>query len=311
VAGVSGVLVSAAGGAAAGGASERPALRLHWRVVSRGGGAASDGPFTLLYSQKRGVGGTLVNELTGGSTRVMLPSGCPGPVGGQEFLGDTWLLVPCPHSAMDLYALGTGQWKTVLIPAVCRHRFGHGPSCEPDDVGTDWIKYDEARGNLGERWLFQNIVTGVVRHDPTNAHTLPDLDSPRLAGRVCAPLRVPPAASQNTLALDGRFAVRTDSPGIFLEHCATHLHQLLTNAALDAKVAPAEVIWVGRPTRPVNGIFLPSRRRFRVSRPPGASSLVDVLIGARHLYVIGDIGRGATLNTTGVVWSAPLAALQG
>jgi hypothetical protein len=241
---------------------------------------------------------------------VALPSGCPGPVGGQEFLGDTWLLVPCPHSAMDLYALGTEQWKTVLIPAVCRHRFGHGPSCSPDAVGTDWIKYDEARGkaSLGERWLFQDIGTGAVRNDPTNPHTLSDLDSPVLASHVCAPLRVPPASSENTLALDGRFAILTDSSGIFLEHCATHLHQLLTRA-IGVTAAPAEIMWVGAPKGPVDGIFLPSRRRFSVPRPRG-SSLVDVMIGARHLYVIGDIGRADSLSTTGVVWSAPLPRLE-
>ncbi len=143
-------------------------------------------------------------------------------------------------------------------------------------MGTNWIKYDEAAVHLGDRWLFQNIVTGAVRNDPTNAHTLPDLDSPLLTESVCAPLRVPSAPSQNTLELEGRFAVLSTTSGVFLEHCATHLHELLTDAAPWATAAPWAIMWVPRPTRPLDGIFLPSRRRFTVSRPPGAD-MADVL----------------------------------
>ncbi|HEX3975719.1 MAG TPA: hypothetical protein VHW96_05610 [Solirubrobacteraceae bacterium] len=266
---------------------------------------ATDGTYTILWSQRPGVAGTLIDELTGQRTRVATPAGCPAPVGGQDFLGDTWLLVPCPHSSMNLYALATGQWTAVSIPAVCRRRFGRGPSCLPAAVGTDWIKYDEERGNLGDRWLFQNIVTGAVRNDPTNAHTQPDLDSPLLINPVCAPLRVPSEASQNTLERDGRFAILQTDTGIFLEHCATHLHELLTDATPSVTAAPAEVMWVSRPMRPLDGVLLPSRRRFTMSRPPGAL-LDDVEISARHIYVLGS-----TRDTNDVVWSAPLSALRG
>lgn len=186
----------------------------------------------------------------------------------------------------------------------------HGPSCIPDSVGADWIKYDENQLRLGARWLFQNLVTGAVRSDPTNAHTLPNLDAPRLAEHVCAPLRAPPADSQSTLVLDGRFAVLSTDSGIFLEHCATHMHRLLTDAAPWVTIAPGEIVWVPRPTRPLDGIFLPSRRQFAVSRPAGAT-VDDVAISDRHLYLIGEIGRGETINTVGVIWSAPLAALRG
>ena len=299
------VLVILGLAAPARGASRDAIFKPTWQVVSSPGGVATDGTYTILWSQGGGIAGTLINELTGQRARVAMPSGCPAPVGGQDFLGDTWLLVPCPHSSMDLYALGTGQWKTVLIPAVCRRPGGTGPSCSPAAVGTDWIKYDENRRRLGDRWLFQNIVTGAVRNDPTNAQTQPDLDSPLLINPVCPPLRAPSASSQNTLDFEGRFAVLRTDHGIFLEHCATHLHELLTDAAPWVTAGPAEVMWVSAPSRPLDGIFLPSRRRFTMSRPSGAL-LDDVEISARHIYVLGS-----TRHTDLDVWSAPLPAPSG
>jgi hypothetical protein len=303
-------IVSSAVVGSADAASARPTVRPRWHVVARGGGAATDGPYTMLWSPRSGVAGTLINEITGQRTRVAMPRGCPEPVGGQDFLGAMWLLVPCPHFSMDLYALATGEWTTVSIPAVCRRRAGTGPSCSPAAVGADWIRYDENRRRLGDRWLFQNIVTGAVRNDPTNAGIQPDLDSPLLIDPVCAPLRAPSTASEHTLEFEGRFAVLSTDGGIFLEHCATHLHELLTDAAPWVTAAPREVMWVVRPQGPLDGIFLPSRRRFTVSRPARAS-VDDIVISARHLYVIGEAGPGDTADTVGVVWSAPLAALGG
>lgn len=298
---VSGVVVCLGLGASALAASERLTFTPRWQVVSHRG-VATDGPYTILWSHQVGVAGALINELTGHRTRVMLPAGCPSPVGGEEDLGDTWLVVACPRSSVSLYALATGLWRTMALPAVCGHH--DGTTCTPAAVGTNWIKYDEASVNLGDRWLFQNVVTGAVRNDPTNAHTLPDLDSPLLTKPVCAPLRVPSARSQSTLQFEGRFAILTTNTGIFLEHCATHLHRLLTDSAPWATAARAEVVWISRPTRPFDGIFLPGRRRFTVS-PPSGANMFDVVIGARHIYVVGDTRRGAS-----DVWGAPLSALR-
>ncbi len=299
-----GAILTLSGAAAARGAAAHPTFRPAWQLVSHGG-VSTDGPYTMLWADQLGVAGTLINELTGQRTRVMLPSGCPEPEGGQTVLGDTWLLVACPQSSMALYSLATGVWKSLSIPAQCRHRLGTGPSCLAAAVGSDWIKYNQERGNLGDRWLFENVVTGAVRNDPTNAHTLPDLDSPLLIAPVCAPLRVPSAKSQGTLEFEGRFAVLSTTAGIFLEHCATHLHLLLTNGAPWATAAPAEVVWIPRPTRPFDGIFLRSRRRFTVSSPPGAD-MADTAISARHIYVVGS-----TRHAAGNVWAAPLSALRG
>lgn len=300
------VLVCLGLSALARGGTVHPTFHPRWQVVSRGG-VGSDGAYTMLWSGRSGVVGTLINELSGQRRRVAMPSGCPDPVGGQDILGDTWLLVPCPHYSMELYSLATGQWATQSSPAVCRHKVGKGPTCTPAAVGTNWIKYDENSVHLGDRWLFQNIVTGAVRSDPTNAHTLPDLDSPLLTEAVCPPLRVPSDKTQNTLELDGRYAVLSNRSGIFLEHCATHLRRLLTDHALGVTVGPDEIMWMPRPNRPLEGVFLPSRRRFSVAVPRGAE-IEFLVIGARHLYVLGQAGRGNTLAGVGVVWSAPLPA---
>jgi hypothetical protein len=147
-------------GAVARGASGHQTLRPRWRVVSHGG-AATDGPYTILWSERRGIVG----------------------------------------SVMGLYSVATGQWETVSIPAVCRHRAGRQSSGQPAAVGTD-------------------------------------LDAPFLTTPVCAPLRVPSATSESTLQLDGRFAVLRAAGGVFLEHCATHLHQLLTDAPPWVTAAP-------------------------------------------------------------------------
>lgn len=297
-------VVSLGPAAAARGASKHPTFRPRWQVVSHGG-AATDGPYTILWSQRLGVVGTLINELSGQRTPVLAPSTCLAPVGGQVSMGDSWLIAACPDYTVGLYSLADGQWTTVSMPGVCRHAVGTGPSCQPSGVGTDWIRYDEDRRRLGDRSLFQNIVTGAVRNDPTNAHTLPDLDSPLLTKSVCAPLRVPGATSENTLALDGRFAVLSNPAGNFLEHCATHLHQLLTDSAPWVTVGQAEIMWVSRPEGPLDGMFLPSRRRFTLSRPLGAD-VADLVISDRHLYVLGE-----TRHTTSDVWSVPVSVFRG
>ncbi len=285
-------------------ATAHPMFHPRWQVLPAGG-VGTDGAYTILWSQSTGVSGTLVNELTGQSTLVVLPATCEGPDGGAASIGDTWLVAACHGYSVALYALATGQWRTLATPAACHHHVRTGPTCEPAAVGTDWIKYDESSVRLGDRWLFQNVVTGAVRTDPTNAHTLPDLDSPRLAEHVCPPLRVPSARSGAALALDGRFGVLTTSRGLFLEHCATHMRQLLTDAAPWATAAPGEIMWISRPTGPLHGIFLPSRRAFTVTHPPGADA-ADMAISARHIYLIGQTRRG-----TPRLWAAPLSALRG
>jgi hypothetical protein len=272
-----------------------------WLVISHNG-EATDGPYTLLTSTSPREAGTVIDERTGRRIRVLLPPDCRTPVESNMFLGDSWLLADCSHTRLALYSLAGRHWRSVTIASSCQHfNGGPGGSCLPLAVGTNWISYDEANYHLGDRFIFQNIATGAVRRDPGNARTLADLDSPVLARRICDPLRVP---SYGTLAFDGRYAVATDPQGIFLEHCGTRLHLLLSYGPWVA-MAPGAIVWLPAPNRALRGIFLPSLRRFSVAPPRGAADMVNVDLSDRHIYIIGT-----TRNNTNDVWSAAAPVLQ-
>jgi hypothetical protein len=122
-----------------------------------------------------------------------------------------------------------------------------------------------------------------------------DLDSPVLAERVCAPLRVP---RHGRLSFDGRFVVAEGAIGTFIEKCGTHLH--LTVPSNNIATAPGSIVWLASATGSPSGMFLPSLKRFTIARPPGHSFIVDVELGIRHVYVTVSTGGGGA-----DVWSAP------
>jgi hypothetical protein len=260
----------------------------HYRLVGHHG-IATDGRYTVLWSVRHGEVGTLVDELTGRRRRVMLPAGCRSGGRISPVLGDSWLLADCGHGRVDLYSTASDEWRPVTVTAACRR------GCVPLAVGTDWIEYDKQSRRLGDRFIFQNIATGAVRRDPTGATTLPDLDSPALAQRVCRPLRVP---RHGALIFDGRYAVAEGSTGTFIEKCGTHLRVPVPSE--DVATAPGSIVWLTSATGPASGVFLPSLRRFTVAPPPVHSYLVDVELSVRHIYVTVATGGGGA-----DVWSAP------
>jgi hypothetical protein len=134
----------------------------------------------------------------------MLPADCRGGGRVAPVLGNSWLLADCGHGRVDLYSPAGGSWQAVTVVAACRNFKSSAGGCIPLAVGSDWIEFDKQSYRRGDRFIFQNINTGVVERDPTNATTLPDLDSPVLAQRVCTPLRVP---RHGRLSFDGRFPV--------------------------------------------------------------------------------------------------------
>lgn len=260
----------------------------HYRLVGHHG-VATGGRYTVLWSVRRGEVGTFIDEQTGRRRRVMLPPGCRSGRRISPVLGDSWLLADCGPGRVELYSPGSDEWRAVTVPAACRR------ACVPLAVGTDWIEYDKHSHRLGDGFIFQNIATGAVLPDPTNATTLADLDSPVLAQRVCAPLRVPPHGG---LTFDGRFAVAEGETGTFIEKCGTHLHVPVPSA--DVTTAPGALVWSVSPTSAPSGVFLPSLRRFTIAPPPGHSFIVDVELSVRHIYVTVAAGGGGA-----DVWSAP------
>lgn len=266
----------------------------HYRVVAHHG-MATNGPYTVLWSGRRGEVGTFIDEQTGRRRRVTLPAGCRSGGRVSPVLGDSWLLADCGHGRVDLYSPAGHEWRAVTVAPACRNYKSKAGGCIPIAVGTDWIEYDKQSIRLGDSFIFQNLATGAVRRDPTNTTTLPDLDSPVLAQRVCPPLRVPP---HGTLTFDGRFALAEGAAGTFIEKCGSHLHVAVSSDTVAA--APDSIVWSVSPTSAPSGVFLPSLRRFTIAPPPGHSFIVDVELGIRHIYITVATGGGGA-----DVWSAP------
>ncbi|MGN6870147.1 MAG: hypothetical protein ACTHMY_17295 [Solirubrobacteraceae bacterium] len=189
----------------------------------------------------------------------------------------------------ELYLPASDEWRAITVAAACRR------VCVPLAVGTDWIEYDKRSRRRGDRFIFQNIATGALLGDPTNATTVADLDSPVLAQPVCPPLRVP---RHGTLTLNGRFAVAAGATGTFIEKCGTHLRVPVSSENVAA--APGSFVWLTSATRPMSGVLLPSLKRFTVAAPTVHVYLVDVELSSRHIYVTVSTGGGGA-----DVWSAP------
>lgn len=269
------------------------AIAPHYRIVGHHG-MATDGRYTVLWGAGAGQVGTVIDEQTGRRRLVMLPPGCRSGGRISPVLGDTWLLADCGRGRVALYSPAGHSWRTVTVAPACRNYRSSAGGCVPLTVGTDWIEYDKESVHLGDRFIFQNIDTGAVLGDPTNATTLADLDSPVLAEPVCAPLRVP---GHGKLTFDGRFAVAEGATGTFIEKCGTR--RRVPVPSNDVAASPRSLVWVTTPTSPISGVFLPTLRRFTVAPPPGHSFIVDVELSVRHIYVTAASGGGGA-----DVWSA-------
>ena len=193
---------------------------------------AHDGPVGPQHFS----GGTLVDEETGKHTRVR-HSGCYG------FLtGGPWLLFYCPSPPLLSY-----QLYSLVQRRIVRRGIAASTGMNPVAIGRDWIQYFVVKSGT---YVFQNIRTQKMRTLPAwraGGTTIPDLDSPRLAHNLCAPLRVPadwtPYARwtnypfneklhAGTVTLIGRSAIlagttHPDSTGAYHEHgylerCGSH-----------------------------------------------------------------------------------------
>jgi len=302
-----------------------PVVRLAFSPVA-GPDILVDGPRVLLG------GRTLIDERTGAQTQIAPPPGCvPIAIGGPWIAAECGIPRPAPYLPEPaLYSITTGGWSAVpLAPSIAA-------SCTIDEdchirrVGRDWLAiFGGLCNHCAGRTLFQRILTGEARPDPTAATTLPDLSSPTLAAPVCSPLRLPPstiddtgavAATLGRLDFAGRFALATtDSASgpstTYLEHCGSSLHTFVchcdTNALgyFHALVANDHVvIWatrtrLGMSSPHLDGLYLPSRRRFQIPLPPALISHgpVYLQLSSRTLYL--DNGGGGTSAPN--VFSAP------
>jgi hypothetical protein len=134
----------------------------------------------VLFSTAVGYGSNpawiVINDMLG--TRTALDPQCD--VLG---LGPPWVLMICPSTStpagpddIELYSLTNGTQQTVTpVPGVPYCPFGPGDMetecATPAAVGADWIRWNATCYNCAVTFYFENIQTGEVLDDPTNATT--------------------------------------------------------------------------------------------------------------------------------------------
>jgi hypothetical protein len=195
----------------------------------------------LSFLFPRATAPILINDRTG--TTTALDPRCDG-----SGLGAPWALMTCPHTSdpygpsdFKLYSLADGTRQTVTPSPGVPQCLMPPPDAEdecasPDAVGADWIRWDATCHHCADTYLFQNIQTGELRNDPTNATTFADLNSPALAHKACPGVRLMRlfegySTPWGSLTPYSQFAlaIGTDShgSGAFLERCGTRMRRLL------------------------------------------------------------------------------------
>jgi hypothetical protein len=172
-------------------ASAQGAVNPYWTRGADVSAVLADQRYVLMMSPGQGSGppagdGRLLDEQTGRRVHV----DPPGPGCSAVAVGGGWLMYDCYPSVprVRLYRISTGRWQG-LQPY---------PNLAPQAIGSRWVQL-VAPSNRVNHALFQNIATGQERSLPAWApggSIIPDLNSPKLARRVCSPLRVPGAWSQ-------------------------------------------------------------------------------------------------------------------
>ena len=312
------VLIALVGGSAAAGAhaqKPRPVVlypRFHV-VGSARAGAYIDGPYVLLLTPAANfeASGTLIDTQTGTRTSVSYP-GCYLSEFNSDPMGGPWLMLFC-HGAgqglggFELYNLYTGEWKAVVpdpgIISYGNNCSGGVPYCGVgvSGFGADWIEWAEHCRYCDDTYLFQNIDTGVVQSLPgwqVGGRVIPDLSSPFLAQTLCPPLTVPaglrpiPGAPPGIGAVSfyGSFAIASSHGKDVLERCGSRLKLDVGNGNETPLGASARaIVWAeGLTSRRLDGLFLPSLRRFVIATSPSTGPYDVLGVSSGELYVLAS-----------------------
>ena len=270
--------------------------------------------------------GVLVDQKTRKSTVVPVP---PGERCQAVALGVPWLLAECALEtnsgiySLKLYDVLTHASRTVTsatnIPLGgpgCSG--GEDPCATPDAVGADWIGFDVTCYHCVAANVFQNIGSGAVAADPATigGHTVADLNSPTLGQQVCSPATIPGSYNQGaenddpgTVIPLGGFVLEAgmnanSQAQAWVQRCGSHTPDLLGTGAYTLRVAADShmVLWEG--STAIQGVFLPSLRRFTIRVPAGLTLNPDgempgdqIALDAKVLYVMAEDGE---------LWSATL-----
>jgi hypothetical protein len=252
-------------------------------------------------------GWSVINDQTGTTTSL-------DPQCNLEGLGPPWVLMSCPLASnpygpgdVELYSLTDGTRQTVTpspgLPPQCPQPDVETECAGAGAVGGDWIRWDATCYHCADTYLFQNINTGELRDDPTNATTFADLNLPALAHSTCSGVRLMRNLDSygmgwGSLTPDGQFAlaIGTDN-SVFLERCGTRMRRLLANGNTVASYALASnssaIVWQAA-TSQLNGLFLPSLQTFTIPLPSAIGLVGSLGLTSGALYVSGF--------ENGVVW---------
>jgi hypothetical protein len=304
-----------------------------FQLIGGVGGVVASGDYLLL---KTSAGWSAINQRLG--TTTLLDPQCQ-VIG----LDPPWVLMSCPLTTPNplgtvdaaLYSLPDGIRQTVTLspgmPYCSSPPYDSEVSCSAKAVGADWIEWvASSYHHLPTEVYFQNIQTGRLRSDPTNATTFADLNSPSLAHRTCPGVRLLPNLSYSvysggtawgSLTPYGQFALAVTDNGAFLERCGTHMRRLLTSQSTDYSSAlasnAAAIVWQAVPNH-LSGLFLPSLQTFTIAlpsaiaKPPGSPQDIPVsalLLTSRALYIedgwAATVWRTASPSTLPVNTSRP------
>ena len=211
-------------------------------------------------------------------------------------------------SGFELYHLYTGEWRAVVpdpgIVSYGNNCPGGTPYCGSGVMGfgADWIEWEEHCRYCDYTYLFQNIDTGKVQTLPgwrVGGRITPDLDSPSLAHRLCPPLTAPadpppiPGAKPEigSLSLYGWFAIASSGTGDVLERCGSKHKVAIGSDNEPVGASSHAIVWAaGSNSHKLDGLFLPSLRRFVIATGPSISPR-NAVLSSRELYVIGRSGQ--------------------
>jgi hypothetical protein len=227
-----------------------------------------------------GLAPIVINDRLGTTTAL-------DPSCDADALGPPWVLMSCPQSSdpygpydVELYSLADGTRQAVTLspgmPYCSSPPYDSEVQCSADAVGAYWIEWvASSYHHLPTSVYFQNIQTGELRGDPTNATTFADLNSPALAHRTCPGVQLMPdpdpvyGLGWGSLTPDGQFALAIGADnGAFLERCGTHMRRLLTSGSTEYSPASnaGAIVSQAAPGR-VTGLFLPSLQTFTIPLP--------------------------------------------
>lgn len=267
--------------------------------------------------------GALIDEQTGKRVTLAPPTGCYFDNANSAPLGGSWVVATCnpppPGPLFELYSIRSRTW-TPFSPDT-KQMFAFNAGCKGGDpqcgasysaIGDRWIEFEITCGyHCGPTtFAFQNIRSGQVNDQPRDwkpgGTEIPDLNSPTLTRVLCRPLRLPagftdPTTSQTlpgTLVFYGQFAIAQQwSAGnlnlyTYLERCGSRLRRRIDPNGWPFTANTHLVVWMtagpAGPHRPLDGLFLPTLRRVRVTLPSIPSR---VALSAKHIYVITSTGR--------------------